>query len=125
MIYLDSSVVLDEQVQPPESLWGERLVSSRLLQYEIWNRVHAYGHAERLAERVHTALNVIVLIDFSEDVLERALKPFPLAPRTLDSLHLATADFVRREIGAVALATYDRRLAKAATALGMPLVALE
>ena len=45
MTYLDSSVALAqifaEDRRPPEDLWGESLAASRLLHYEVWNRVHA------------------------------------------------------------------------------------
>ena len=45
MIYLDTSVVLaqvfDETIAPPAALWREALISSRLLVYEFWSRVHA------------------------------------------------------------------------------------
>ena len=40
MIYLDTSVVLAhllaEDRMPPRKLWEEELVSSRLLEYELW-----------------------------------------------------------------------------------------
>jgi len=39
MIYLDTSVVLAELLaedeRPPDSLWDDTLVSSRLLEYEV------------------------------------------------------------------------------------------
>jgi hypothetical protein len=45
VIYLDSSValahLLAEDRSPPESIWRETLVASRLLEYEVWNRIHA------------------------------------------------------------------------------------
>lgn len=45
MIYLDTSValaqLLAEDRPPPEKLWQESLVSSRLLEYELWTRIHA------------------------------------------------------------------------------------
>lgn len=44
------------------------------------------------------------------------------ALRTLDAIHLATLDFFNREIGDTALATYDRRLAAAAQALGFQVI---
>jgi hypothetical protein len=43
VIYIDSSVVLAdlfaESKSPPESLWNRDLGSSRLLVYEVWNRL--------------------------------------------------------------------------------------
>ena len=45
MIYLDTSValahLLAEDRRPPDALWGEELVSSRLLECELWTRLHA------------------------------------------------------------------------------------
>jgi len=45
MIYLDSSValahLLAEDRFPPDELWEEQLVSSRLLEREVWNRINA------------------------------------------------------------------------------------
>ena len=47
MIYVDSSVLLAdlfaEPRSPPDTLWDEDLASSRLLTYEVWNRINAYG----------------------------------------------------------------------------------
>ncbi len=49
MIYLDTSIalahLLAEDRQPPVSLWDETLVSSRLLEYEIWIPPHRRGLA--------------------------------------------------------------------------------
>ena len=45
MICLDTSVALAhllvEDRRPPDSLWEEELVTSRLLECELWTRVHA------------------------------------------------------------------------------------
>jgi len=45
MIYIETSVVLAqllaEDRHPPEGLWREQLVSSRLTEYEVWTRIHA------------------------------------------------------------------------------------
>ena len=44
LIYVDTSVVLahllSEDRPPPQAMWRESLVSSRLLVYEAWNRVN-------------------------------------------------------------------------------------
>jgi hypothetical protein len=49
VIYLDTSValaqLLAEDRLPAERIWDEQLVSSRLLEYELWNRLHARGVA--------------------------------------------------------------------------------
>ena len=66
----------------------------------------------------------LALIELTPSVLSRALEPFPLAVRTLDSIHLASMEFLRSQGQRVELASYDRRLLAAATALGIPLLAL-
>jgi hypothetical protein len=57
-------------------------------------------------------------------VLERALEPFPTPLRTLDALHLATVEFLRRDGADVELASYDTRLVAAARALNIKIAEL-
>jgi predicted nucleic acid-binding protein len=122
MIYLDSSVALaqlfGEDQAPPESLWGERLVASRLLQYEVMTRVLARGGVKAHVEGARDLLARVALVDLAPMVLQRALDPFPIPVRTLDALHLATLHFLREHADRVQLASYDRRLSEAARALG-------
>lgn len=128
MIYLDSSValaqLLAEDRTPSEALWQESLVASRLLEYEVWNRLHARGLGESHAEGARSLIGRLALIELAPPVLARALEPFPLPIRTLDALHLASIDFLRIRGQTIELATYDDRLAAAARALRIPLVAL-
>lgn len=125
MIYLDTSVVLArlfaEDRSPPDSLWTQPLVASRLLEFEVFNRLHARNagashgdDARRLIDRVH-------LVEMSTAVLGRALWPFAAPMRTLDALHLATMVFLRGQGLEPALATYDQRLAVAAVGEGFAL----
>jgi predicted nucleic acid-binding protein len=44
--------------------------------------------------------------------------------RTLDALHLATIEFLRRQGETVELASYDNRLVAAAEPVGIPVAAL-
>jgi predicted nucleic acid-binding protein len=44
--------------------------------------------------------------------------------RTLDALHLATIEFLRRQGETVELASYDNRLVAAAESVGIPVAAL-
>lgn len=122
MIYLDTSValahLLAEDRQPSAELWGETLVSSRLLEYELWIRIHALGLGLSHDEPVRQLLARVGLVELAPPVLARALEPFPLAVRTLDALHLATLDFLRVRGQTIALASYDERLIAAARALG-------
>ena len=128
MIYLDSSVALaqlfGEGRLPPASLWREPLTSSRLLEYEIWNRINARGFGRLLNDDARTLIAHVSLIALTPTVLERALDPFPVPVRTLDALHLASIDFLRARGQTVELASYDERLIAGARALGIALTAL-
>ncbi len=121
MIYLDTSValahLLGETRAPPPSFWQESLVSSRLLEYELWTRIHArkLGHSHR--DAVLQLLGEVSFVELAPAVLERALEPFPAPVRTLDALHLATMEFVRRSQRDLRVATYDDRLLRAVRAL--------
>jgi len=128
LIYLDSSTalahLLGEDRLPTSALWSERVVSSRLLQYELWNRIHARGYAQSHGDRVEALLDRVSLIELAPPVLARALKPFPVPVRTLDGLHLATIEFLRARRDDVELASYDRRLVEAARTLGVAIYPL-
>ena len=128
MIYLDSSVALARLLFEPRSpaapFWQERLVSSRVLEYEVWNRVHAYGLISSHAEPARLLLMGIELLEMGRPMLARALEPWPMPLRTLDALHLATVEFLRAQDEQLELASYDNRFLAAARALGIPIAAL-
>ena len=129
MTYIDTSValahLLAEDRCPPAELWEGTLVASRLIEYEIWTRLHAYKLAESHGEAAHGILERIALVELAPPVVERALDEFPSPVRTLDALHLATFDFLWRQGQAIKLASYDRRIMDAARAMGMPVMDLE
>src|SRR5437868_6860689 len=110
MIYLDSSValaqLLAEDRSPPDAFWREPLIASRLLEYELWNRIHARGLARSHGEEARALIAQIALIELAAPVLARALEPFPIPVRTLDALHLASAEFLRGRGQRIELATY-------------------
>ena len=121
MIYLDTSValahLLAEDRSPPEWLWQEPLISSRLLEYEVWTRIHARKLSESHADEVRALLSRVAFVELSPPVLGRALEPFPRPVRTLDALHLAAMDFLQKQGQVIDLASYDDRLIGAARAL--------
>lgn len=121
MIYLDTSValahLLAEDVSPPEKLWRETLISSRLLEYEIWTRIHARKLGKSHSDEVRSLLGRVAMVELSPVVLARALEPFPRPVRTLDALHLASIDFLQQQGQRAILASYDDRLIGAARAL--------
>jgi PIN domain len=128
VIYVDSSVVLTELLgqQPavPVSLWNEQLISSRLLEYEVWNRLHARNLEASHGNAARIIIGRMDLLQLDERTLARALQPFPVAVRTLDGVHLASLEFLRSRGDPVELASLDRRLVSAARALGIPVHAL-
>jgi len=128
LIYLDTSValahLLAEDRRPPETVWQEELVASRLLEYELWTRIHA-----RQLERSHGDVARLLFarlawIELHPDVLGRATRPFPGPVRTLDALHLASLSFLRERGRDVSLATYDERMAETASLMGIERAAL-
>ena len=128
MIYLDTSVALAELFaedrRPPEALWREPLVSSRLLEYELWGRVNARGAARTHGEAVRDLLARVSFVELAPTVLARALEPFPAPVRTLDALHLSTAQFLVGRRQRLALAAYDERMRACAKGMGIELAAV-
>jgi predicted nucleic acid-binding protein len=127
VIYVDSSVVLAqllaEDRHPPEAFWEvDALVTSRLLEYEVWNRIHARGLGSSHGEDVRAVLARLGFLELVAPVLARAVEPFPVPVRTLDALHLATLDFLRGLGQQPELATYDHGQAQAARSIGLPVV---
>lgn len=125
MIYVDTSVILSELFAEdgPElpELRSVPLISSRLLEYEVWNRVHARRIMGSL-DPVHRILQSVSLVELSPLVLARALEPFPTPTRTLDALHLSTAQYLVERRIPLRLATLDRQMAAAACALGLEVI---
>jgi predicted nucleic acid-binding protein len=123
MIYLDSSValayLLAEDRFPPDELWNEQLVSSRLLECEVWNRINAHRLQNSHGEAVRNLIGRVAMIEMVGPVLTRALQPFPVPVRTLDAIHLAALEFIRAQKQSVQLASYDERLLAAARLLGI------
>ena len=128
MIYLDTSValahLLAEDRHPPDALWKQPLVSSRLLEYELWTRLNARGLGVSHGESAGRLVERLALLELVPTVLARALEPFPVPVRTLDALHLASIAFLRERGQTIELASYDSRLIAAARGLGVPLAAI-
>lgn len=125
-LYLDSSALVKLVQHEPESVALRRFlreqradhrVTSSLARVEVVRSVlgggpTAVAHARRQLARVY-------LVSMDTDVLDRAatLAPASLL-RSLDAIHLATAQMLGADVRAVV--TYDQRLASAARALGLP-----
>ena len=129
MIYLDSSValayLLTEERRPHDSLWRNRLFSSRLLEYEVWVTLNRRGLAEHCGESARILIERIAFVSLNDRVLARALEPFPeTAVRTLDAFHLATCEYLAGRGQRIAMASYDEQLLDAAGAIGIPVYEL-
>ena len=128
MIYLDTSValahLLAEDRRPPDSLWQQPLVASRLLEYELWTRLNARRLGASHGEMARRLVERLAILEMLPSVLARALEPFETPVRTLDAVHLASIVFLRERGQSVELASYDDRLTAAARALGVETVPL-
>jgi len=122
VVYLDTSAamaqLLAEDRVPRAALWQESLVSSRLLEYEMWNRIHARGLTRSHADGARDIVARLALVELTPMVLSRALEPFPAPVRTLDALHLASMDYLRQNGQKIAVASYDARLVLVAERMG-------
>jgi len=125
MIYLNTSValahLLAEDRVPADAMWTATLVSSRLLEYELWNRLHAPGSAVTHGDAARELLQRLAFLERALPVHTRALEPFPVVVRTVDALHLASIEFLRAQRQDVALASYDTRMLEAARKLRIPI----
>ncbi len=120
-VYLDTSValahILAEDRIPPADPWNQSLISSRLLEYELWNRIHARKLGKTHAEAIREMVGRTALIELIRPILDRAREPFPSPVRTLDSLHLSSILFLIDSEQSVRLASYDAQMVKAARSL--------
>lgn len=129
MTYVETSVILAQLLAedrfPPDSLWAAVLVSSRLTEYEVWNRINARGLGSSHGESARLLLGRLRWLELTPLVLARALDPWPVPLRTLDALHLASIEFLRAHGQDVNLASYDGRVISAARRLSIRLFPLQ
>lgn len=125
LVYVDTSVVLaqllSEDVRPPSGFWNLTLVSSRLIQYETWTRLHAMNLDKSHGQATQTILGRISMLELTPIVLSRALEPFPVVLRTLDALHVASLCYLQSHKIRVVLAAYDDKLMQVAGAMKLAL----
>jgi predicted nucleic acid-binding protein len=135
--YVDSSVALRLLLGQPGSLaeWPRirRAISSSITRVECLRTLENYRAGVEIPEGEWVALRSTTLrmldsferIDLDPVVLERAAAPMPTRVRTLDAIHLASAQLWQESQGEpLVLATHDRALANAARAFGMEVIGL-
>ena len=130
--YIETSALLSALLeQEPEAkrelrAAGRRVTSALTVaeSYRAIVRARASGRLDATQERtVVRALQTFFarcdLVTVSDDVLARAGRPFPVEPiRTLDAIHLATADILGDPPPLVTVVTRDARVRENARALG-------
>lgn len=124
--YLDSSALVKLAVEEPESGALRRylrrrrpMVSSALARTEVLRALLLEGD-EGLA-RGRTVLARVELIRVNDRILHAAATLLPADMRSLDAIHLATAQQLATDLGRVV--TYDERMLAAAKRLGIRTVA--
>ena len=127
MLYLDASAIVKLVLPEPETdalvaeLRPQRVrMSSALARVEV-RRVLLRSGASDLADRATEILGRMELIPVDAEVLSEAVSIGPPDLRALDAIHLATAVLHREDLDG--LVTYDRRLASAARAEGLTVLA--
>ncbi|HMO96154.1 MAG TPA: type II toxin-antitoxin system VapC family toxin [Tepidiformaceae bacterium] len=129
MNYLDSSALVKLVVQEPESealarFLGEANLdhaSSALAKVEVIRSVRRHGN-EVVAD-ARLLLQTALLLPVTDVVLDLAANVDPSLLRSLDAIHLASAQLLGEAL--TAFVTYDARLAAAATAAGFVAVSPE
>ncbi len=128
LLYLDSSaivkMVVSERETPALTSRLDRdpeLVSSALAKVEVRRALRQAGEGPASLAKAYQVLDRITLLRLDDIVLETAARMEPATLRLLDAIHLASALALGSELEA--LVTYDRRLAAAAKALGITVVA--
>lgn len=124
-LYLDSSAIVKLVVAEAEST-GLRhyvrrrrsLVTSALARTEVLRAVLPAGDAAVTAAR--RALAAVQLVRINDRILTAAGTLLPVELRSLDAIHLATAQLLGDDLRQ--LVTYDDRLAEAARQLDIPVV---
>lgn len=124
--YLDASAIVKLVIREPESTALRRyldrrrpLVSSTLSRTEVLRALLPSGDATVLRGR--DALSRVDLVRVNNRILGAAGVLLPHDIRSLDAIHLATAQQLGSDLGP--FVTYDDRMAAAASGLGLRVTA--
>jgi predicted nucleic acid-binding protein len=129
ILYLDSSALVKLVIPEAESVAlsgymsdhaGDGRMTSALARTEVVRAIRAATGSEAAVGRARTLLSSFAIVPVHVHLLDSAAD-LPGALRTLDAIHIASAHYVRPQLRA--LVTYDQRMAAAAEANGLPVVA--
>ncbi len=120
--YIDSSALVKLAVREPESAALRQyirrrrpLVSSALARTEVARALLSLG--PQAIQRGHDVLRRVDLVRINDRILNAAGAMLPIDVRSLDAIHLATAQLLGVELARIV--TYDDRMAAAAKDLGL------
>jgi uncharacterized protein len=120
--YLDSSALVKLAVREPESTALRRylrrrrpLIASALARTEVARALLSLG--PQAVRRGHEVLARVDLVRINDRVLDAAGAMLPVELRSLDAIHLATAQQLGADLARIV--TYDDRMAAAANQLGL------
>jgi hypothetical protein len=125
LAYLDTSAFVKTVIAERESQrlmswlpdWPDR-ISSALLRTEAIRAIR--GHGRGAVERARAKIEELELLQVDRSILDAAAD-LDVEARTLDAIHLASALALGPDLGVVL--TYDARMARAASELGIEAVA--
>lgn len=133
--YVDSSVILRTILGQAEQLreWPmiSRAVTSAIAEVECLRSLDRLRLTQSLSDRtlaearteVFTIIKKAEVVDISQPILARASLPLPTALKTLDAIHLATAQMWREQKQEdLIFATHDVRQAAAARSVGFTIL---
>ena len=132
--YVDTSVLLRIVLgeSKPLKQWGsiDVALSSELIRVEALRsidraRIQLQLSDAELSDRRAGILATLAgfhLARVNRRVLARAAEPFPTSLRTLDAIHLATAELARTDHAGLVFATHDGELGRAARAIGFQVI---
>jgi predicted nucleic acid-binding protein len=120
--YIDSSALVKLAVRELESAALRRYIrrrrplgSSALARTEVARALLSLG--PQAIQRGHDVLDRVDLIRINDRILNAAMAMLPIDVRSLDAIHLATAQLLGDELARIV--TYDDRMAAAAKDLGL------
>lgn len=137
ILYADSSALLAWLLEEPghERVGAlladaDQIIASVITPLECARTLHRGRHSGRVPAAVADQARLLLrtlqagwtVLGLTDEIVDRALGPFPVEPvRTLDALHLATADVARQSLGALTVLSLDERVRRNAAAIGLSL----
>lgn len=128
MYYADTSALVKLVVREAESSAlrdfvqsADGMATSDLARTELRRAIQRADAAAEVLALARDLLRRVTMLSLTSDLLDAAGTIGPRALRSLDAIHLASAIALGDDLTAVI--TYDDRMAEAAVAMGLPVVA--